>query len=847
VWGVTGAQAARNVLADAAARAGLTMNAYNSARLLAELDSGRLDIAPGSLIIIDEASMLPVGHLARILQLADEADCKVIVAGDQEQLAAVAGGGGMRLLARANGYVQLAEPVRFEQEWERSASLRLRAGDASVLGEYDMRGRLRGGDPEQVMDAAVRDAVAERFAGRDVLLLAAERERGRELARRVRDDLIHLGLVEDGPTVRLAEGQMASRLDLVIARQNDHPRGIANGDVLRIEAIDGAAVTLRKAMDRDPRTGAMVLGEHTIPCGRHDLATFDLGYCLTGHAGMGRTVATGVPVVTGNEDRQWLYTAMTRGATRNTAYVMSVSPRTADPVPGPEPAPELARYDRIARERAGLPPEPGTAGKHERAPAAVLAGVLARDGAAKSATEIAQAEAANADHLATLHAIWQGELAGPRTDRYTQILRDTLPAAYAAGAAESPQATWLWRTLRGVEAAGLDARQAVADAVNSRPLDGARDVAAVVDARIRQRAGSLAPRPQPSWAEQVPQVADPQTQDLFRALAAWMDERTERLGKHAADARPEWATAAFGEVPADPRQRSGWEQRASRVAAYRELYGYDHPCDPVGPEPTADSPEQRAAWRAGLAALGPVDGPDLRGLSEGELWLRRDSYQAETAWAPRHVAGELRLIRLGAHNTQADSVRADAEAAAAEARGQHDEALLRRGHAESARVLHAWYQQRGSELEPQDAQYREWEHLTEPSRRLAVAADAELRRREPGRPSEPLTSAEPEPVTGPERDELLRPAAEALAEPAQPPAWVARLAAARDTLQQALDGRKAVRVPAEDHELQDEGEAWPTLRPRERDAILQPPPPEIPASPRLPEHAMGWEAEPEAG
>jgi hypothetical protein len=54
-------------------------------------------------------------------------------------------------------------------------------------------------------------------------------------------------------------------------------------------------------------------------------------------------------------------------------------------------------------------------------------------------------------------------------------------------------------------------------------------------------------------------------------------------------------------------------------------------------------------------------------------------------------------------------------------------------------------------------------------------------------------------------------------------------------------------VPAEDHELQDEGEAWPALRPRERDAILQPPPPEIPASPRLPEHAMGREAEPEAG
>jgi hypothetical protein len=196
---------------------------------------------------------------------------------------------------------------------------------------------------------------------------------------------------------------------------------------------------------------------------------------------------------------------------------------------------------------------------------------------------------------------------------------------------------------------------------------------------------------------------------------------------------------------------------------------------------------------------------------------------------------------------QIDAVRTEAEAAAAQANGNHEEAGRRHADAESARVLAAWYQQRSSELEPQDAQYREWEHLTEPSRRLAVAADAELRRRQPGQPIEPLTSAESEPVTGPERDDLLRPAAEALAEPAQPPAWVARLAAARDALQQALDDRKTVRVPAEDHELEDEGEAWPTLRPPERDAILQRPPPQIPTSPWLTQRTPAYEADREAG
>ena len=38
----------------------------------------------------------------------------------------------------------------------------------------------------------------------------------------------------------------------------------------------------------------------------------------------------------------------------------------------------------------------------------------------------------------------------------------------------------------------------------------------------------------------------------------------------------------------------------------------------------------------------------------------------------------------------------------------------RSAQARSARVLHTWYHQRSSELEPEDAQYREWEHITDP-------------------------------------------------------------------------------------------------------------------------------------
>ena len=48
----------------------------------------------------------------------------------------------------------------------------------------------------------------------------------------------------------------------------------------------------------------------------------------------------------------------------------------------------------------------------------------------------------------------------------------------------------------------------------------------------------------------------------------------------------------------------------------------------------------------------------------------------------------------------------------------------------------------------------DWDTATRTQRHLAVAADAELRRRHPGQHYPPLRSAEPQPATGAQRDEL---------------------------------------------------------------------------------------------
>src|ERR1700733_816356 len=98
-----------------------------------------------------------------------------------------------------------------------------------------------------------------------------------------------------------------------------------------------------------------------------------------------------------------------------------------------------------------------------------------------------------------------------------------------------------------------------------------------------------------------------------------MEGRKESIGEPAAAPALPGAVAVLGEVPADPEARLEWQRRAASVGAYRELSGHDDPADPIGPEPAASSPDLRAAWHEALAALGPVDGPDVRGMTDGLL------------------------------------------------------------------------------------------------------------------------------------------------------------------------------------------------------------------------------------
>jgi hypothetical protein len=237
-------------------------------------------------------------------------------------------------------------------------------------------------------------------------------------------------------------------------------------------------------------------------------------------------------------------------------------------------------------------------------------------------------------------------------------------------------------------------------------------VPSVVDARIRYRLGSLVPLPAGPWSAQVPRIADPERRAYITEIAALMDARKDRIGEHAAEHGLPWAVAALGPVPAHPPARLDWQNKAASIGAFRELSGYDHPADPIGPEPAAAAPDVRAAWYEALAALGPADGPDVRGMPDGRLLHLRDTYPIETAWAPWYVGDELRQVRTAAWNAHLAALRARAEAKAASSRSQHDTAARQQELAGSYHALHETYWQRETVFAAVMADRADWDAAT---------------------------------------------------------------------------------------------------------------------------------------
>ncbi|WP_445190177.1 ATP-dependent DNA helicase [Pseudonocardia sp. Cha107L01] len=298
--------------------------AMNTSVFLARYGPGqqgqlREQVRPGDLFILDEAGMAGTAEVEAILRIVNEGGGKLLNTGDPKQLAAVGAGGILDLLVRDNGGFELTEIHRFNNAWERDASMGLRAGENGVLGAYQEHGRLRGGTEEEVSEAAVRGYLADTIAGKETVLVTRTNQQATELSERIRGELVRLGRVSPEVLGRLRDGNLVGVGDVIQARRND--------SAIR---VDGAGMVTNRetytVLGRDLSGALRVAAAHGVVA--HLPASYlvehvTLAYAATVHAVQGISVDTCHALIDPRSALSGVYVALTRGRDCNSAYVVA--------------------------------------------------------------------------------------------------------------------------------------------------------------------------------------------------------------------------------------------------------------------------------------------------------------------------------------------------------------------------------------------------------------------------------------------------------------------------------------------------------------------------------------------
>ncbi|MCJ2184808.1 relaxase domain-containing protein [Novosphingobium sp. 1949] len=220
--------------------------------------------------IVDEASLLSARDTARLFDLADKHDARIILVGDVKQLGSVEAGAAFAQLQGAGmETVKLAEIVRQTNDAAKEAVLASIEGDAKKALAVLDRG---GGQIVENADRAERfAAIAERYAGLDkqararTLVIEPSREGRDALTADIRTALTQSGALT-GPVVPVesltnkgltrAEARDAlsyDKGDVVRFTRDYADKGVARGEAYRVENIDPtkSAITLKSEDGRE--------------------------------------------------------------------------------------------------------------------------------------------------------------------------------------------------------------------------------------------------------------------------------------------------------------------------------------------------------------------------------------------------------------------------------------------------------------------------------------------------------------------------------------------------------------------------------------------------------------------
>ncbi|MDQ4112082.1 MAG: relaxase domain-containing protein [Actinomycetota bacterium] len=505
-----------------------------------------------TLVLIDEAGAASTPDLATAIDHLLAHGASVRLVGDDKQLASVAAGGVLRDLAHETGAVTLTEVHRFLNAdgtlntAEAAATLAIRDGDPSAIAFYADRGRIHVGDLGTAADQAYVAWCEDRAAGQDALLIAPTNELVADLNTRAQSDRIAgLSPAQIGRTVTLTDGTHASAGDAIITRDNNR--------ILAISATDWVKNRDRWTVTQVHDDGSMTIRHHKLRKQIRLPATYvstsvQLGYATTVHGAQGATVDTCHLVLTGEEDRNLLYVGLSRGRFANHLYL--ATGHDGDP-------------HELIRPEALIPPtaldQLIAMLEHDGSPASATSAIRAMEDPRE---KLCDAVARYLDSVSMAAECTFGSQRLEELDRVAEVLVDGLTDASA------------WPTLRShLALLALDGHEPVAlltEALGIGTLDGGRDAAAVLDARLDRltpggrhlsepdRSDDLGQLP---WLPSIPaQLADDvdwgpyltaRQSQVNTAISAVSDLACSWTGGSA----PAWAQPFLDDADADLRSR----------------------------------------------------------------------------------------------------------------------------------------------------------------------------------------------------------------------------------------------------------------------------------------------------
>ncbi len=324
VFGVAPSATAAEVLSDETGLVADTLDKLLIEHRLNRPPDHRYDLPVGATVIVDEAGMLPTTKLAELADLADVKGWRIALVGDPLQFSAVGRGGMFALLVDTFGAIELDRVHRFDNEWEREASLRLRRGDVTVAEVYEAHGRLHCGTPNQMERASVAAWWERRQAGNKGLLMSPTNEATERLNQRCQQTRIRAGEIDTNGRHLTVGVYTVHAGDEIAARQNDRRLTTDRGEMVRNRAVwtvdhvhpDGSLTATGK--NGTVRLPAAYVEEHV-----------ELAYARTVMGAQGRNVQGGASFYEKPTDVRNLYVAMTRGTAMNEAFIVVTGEQTA--------------------------------------------------------------------------------------------------------------------------------------------------------------------------------------------------------------------------------------------------------------------------------------------------------------------------------------------------------------------------------------------------------------------------------------------------------------------------------------------------------------------------------------